>query len=360
MFLFDIPKPTRKPTVLEHRKEVAKLGIDSLVRFPSKDITALTLSELTAAKPVHSCTNGKPHTRHSPTMKRLVVILSSMLLHHGPNQPVQSWSPARVRRPTVALRVSPSAYLDAVSCPDWAPVYRTPDASPNDEAIATSRDEPKKKKKTRTQKLVHGTAVAPLILTAPLYGIGFGLLGHHRMWWISKKIYGCARPTELHLHTHFDKLQRYLASGLDDAKAKSRSYRIHPTFGGLSIVSTALLAFADRWTIEQAIGYRSLVELNAVICVVSSLASFPLASTMMGDRSSRKWIKIQGWLSVVFAVVNLVPGTTGRISAHLNWALIFSTGVLERLYVLSFLSQFGARNKKEYLQRYSPHFKIAT
>lgn len=216
------------------------------------------------------------------------------------------------------------------------------------------------KQKTTKQKIIHGSVAGLVIFTAPLYALGFGLFGYRRMWRISKAIYGISKPSENFLHDHFDKMQKFLATRTKEAAVKSRAYRTHPTFAGLSLISTVLLAFVDPLKIEAFIPFHLLLKINAFVCIVSALAARSLTTTMMGSLDTKKWNFIQGYLSIVSAVLALIPGTFGRLMIHLNWATIFAGGVLERLYVLSVLSQVGATERKAYINWYSPQIKIAT
>ena len=199
-----------------------------------------------------------------------------------------------------------------------------------------------------------------LIVTAPLYALGFGLIGYNKMWRISKTIYGISRPSESILHDHFDRMQKFLALGTKEAALKSKAYRIHPTFAGLSLISTWLLAFVNPLKIESFLPFNVLLKANAIICIISALAARPLTKIMMGNPNSKKWIVIQGNISMLYAALAVIPGAFGRLMIHLNWAILFAGGVLERLYVLSFLSQVGATERKTYYNWYSPQIKVAT
>eukprot|EP00985_Skeletonema_marinoi_P001243 scaffold510_cov141-Skeletonema_marinoi.AAC.3 len=223
-----------------------------------------------------------------------------------------------------------------------------------------SKKSAQKRQKTMMQKVIHGSMAGLVIFTAPLYALGFGLIGYKIMWRISKVIYGISRPSESILHDHFDRMQKFLETGTKEAALKSKAYMIHPTFAGLSLISSMLLAFVDPLKIEAFIPFHLLLKLNVFICIVSALAARPLTKTMIGNRNAKKWIVLQGNLSMVSAVFAVIPGTFGRLMIHLNWATLFSGGVLERLYVLSFLSQVGATNTKTYIDWYSPQIKVAT
>merc|ERR1712032_802190 len=115
------------------------------------------------------------------------------------------------------------------------------------------------KHKTTKQKIIHGSVAGLLIFTAPLYALGFGLFGYKIMWRISESIYRISKPSETFLHEHFKRMQKYLmASNRKEAAAKSRAYRIHPTFAGLSLISTAILTFVDPLKIDTFIPFHLL------------------------------------------------------------------------------------------------------
>ena len=216
-------------------------------------------------------------------------------------------------------------------------------------------------KKSMWEKVYHGSVLTPAIIIAPLYAIGFGVLGYKTMWRISERIYKTSKPTERYLHDHFDRMQTYLATERRQAGQKARSYRIHPTFAGLSLISTSILAFVSDSKINMVIPQQSwLLYANTFICFVSALSAIPLTNTMMGNAHCKKWNTIQGKCSMVFAALTLCPGILGKLMIHLTWSVIFVGGALQRLYVLCILSQIDVPDRKTYIKYYSPQIKIAT
>ena len=80
----------------------------------------------------------------------------------------------------------------------------------------------------RGKKVLNGALLAPAMITAPLYGIGFGVLGHNKMWAFSKWIYSFTNSNESWVHDHFDSMQKFLKTGRNLASEKSRSYSFTP------------------------------------------------------------------------------------------------------------------------------------
>lgn len=214
------------------------------------------------------------------------------------------------------------------------------------------------------RKILNGALVAPAMLTAPLYGIGFGLFGYKHTWAFSERIYRLSKPSEGHLHLHFRRMQRYMTQQKKQAVAKSWGYRVHPTFAGLSLITTALLAFKQGMFTTSGgnllTSYEGFRALNIFVCFVSVIAAKPLEITMFGNSSAKRWNGIQGNLSMLFVALTTCPGPLGRLMAHFNWSILFCGGFLERVYVLCVLSQLGASQKKKYIELYSPQIKIAT
>lgn len=214
--------------------------------------------------------------------------------------------------------------------------------------------------KSLPNKIVDGLKVAPSIATLPLYGLGFGILGPKLMWKFSKWIHGKTNPSDDVLRAHFDRLTAYLYSGKEIASRKLVSYKVHPLFAGLSLVSTAVLAFVERSSIIKVVSYSHLLLMNMMICFVSVMAAFPLHKIMIGNLNAKKWILIQGKVLMLFAALSLCPGELGRLMVHLNWAVLFIGGAVERFYVLCIMSQLNIPDRKTYLKLYSPQFKAAT
>mmetsp|Transcript_9758 Transcript_9758/g.14980 ORF Transcript_9758/g.14980 Transcript_9758/m.14980 type:complete len:301 (+) Transcript_9758:225-1127(+) len=214
--------------------------------------------------------------------------------------------------------------------------------------------------KSIANKVVDGLKVAPIIATLPLYGLGFGILGPKFMWKFSKWIYGLTNPSDDVLHAHFDRVAAYLYSGKELASKKLVSYRVHPLFAGLSLISTAVLAFVDKSSIIKVVSYNHLLFMNMMICFISALAAFPLHKIMIGNLNAKKWILVQGKVSMLFAALALSPGRLGRVMVHLNWAVLFAGGFMERLYILCVMSQLNIPDRKSYLKYYSPQIKATT
>mmetsp|Transcript_12505 Transcript_12505/g.29517 ORF Transcript_12505/g.29517 Transcript_12505/m.29517 type:complete len:310 (+) Transcript_12505:375-1304(+) len=210
------------------------------------------------------------------------------------------------------------------------------------------------------RRVAIGTRVSPALFLLPLYGIGFGAMGPKLMWAFSEWVSSFTQPSERWLFDHFDRTKRFLDSSTASASVMARSYRIHPTFAGLSLITTPVLAFVDASMYQHIISERGLLVANFCICVISCVAGRCLVPTMMGDKHAKRWNYYQGNLCVTFAALSSCPGTAwvGGLFAHLNWSLLFCAGVLERLYVLCVLPQQHL-NKKEYMDRYSPMMKIA-
>ena len=75
----------------------------------------------------------------------------------------------------------------------------------------------------------------------------------------------------------------------------------------------------------------------------------------------KKGIRIQLDCTVATAILTLLPGSIGRFMVHQNWSAIFSGGALERIYVLSILSQLpGVDKKRTFDNMYSPIVKVVT
>lgn len=217
------------------------------------------------------------------------------------------------------------------------------------------------RKKSFVRKVVDGLKVAPSIATLPLYGVGFGIIGPKHMWKFSKWIYGFTNPSDEVLHAHFDRVAAYLYSGKEIASRKLVSYKVHPLFAGLSLISTAVLAFASRsGSIMKVIPYNQLLLGNMIICFVSAIAAFPLHKDMIGNLNAKKWILIQDKVSMAYAALALCPGRLGRLMVHLNWAVLFAAGAIERFYILCVMSQLNIPERKTYLKYYSPQFKATT
>lgn len=210
------------------------------------------------------------------------------------------------------------------------------------------------------KKILNGFLLTPVILISPLYAIGFGVLGHDTMWAFSKWIYTFANSSESCVNDHFSRMQRFLATGTSLASQKSRSYRIHPTFAGLSLISTAILAFVDPSNINKIISRKWLLVANTCICFISALSARALENTMLGNASTKKWNSIQGNLSIFFAALALSSSWLGNLMVHLNWAILFCGGFLERTYGLCVLSQFRINDRSTYIKYYSPMITVAT
>jgi len=211
------------------------------------------------------------------------------------------------------------------------------------------------------RKIMRGSFVASSIISLPLYCVGFGLFGYKNMWTFSEWMYNLASPSEGHLHRHFKKIQKFMSSQQKKGGIKkSRCYRIHPTFAGLSLITTALLAFRPNYPLLPHFPHELLRVSNISVCFVSAIAAIPLGNTMIGNASAKKWNGIQGNLSMILAALTLCPGSVGRLMVHLNWSILFCGGVLERIYVLCILSQLHASDRKLYMKLYSPLIKVAT
>lgn len=209
------------------------------------------------------------------------------------------------------------------------------------------------------KKVLTGFILAPTLLITPFYGIGFMAFGPDKMWNFSEWIYSFAKSSEVWLFDTFRRTLRFLSSGTQRAQKAAWAYRIHPLFAGISLISTAILSFADAAKYQHVISRRGLLIANAFICFISATSGKELASTMMGATHAKKWIKIQANTCIAFATLAISPSLVGSIMVYLNWSLLFAVGVLERLYVLCILSQFRIQDRKEYTRRYSPQFKVA-
>ena len=227
-------------------------------------------------------------------------------------------------------------------------------------AITTKLEENfQSKSKLLRKKIVNGVKVAPAVVSLPLYGLTFAVFGPKTVWRFSKWIYGQANPSNDVLAAHFDRMTAYLYSGKKIASQKLMSYKIHPLFAGLSMITTALLAFVDHASYSKILTYEQLILLNAVICFVSALAAFPLSKLMIGNLHAKKWIVIQGKLSMLYAALSLCPGSIGRVMIHLNWALLFASGAIERVWILCIMTQLDIPDRKTFLKFYSPQMKVA-
>lgn len=214
--------------------------------------------------------------------------------------------------------------------------------------------------KVAWRRVCTGLFLLPAIMMAPFYGIGFGVVGHKKMWVFSEWLYSFCNSGESWLHQHFSHMEKFLASGKMIAMKKSRNYRIHPTFAGLSLISTAVLAFVDPSKVNTIICRKCLLVANAIICFVSALSARALQPTMFGNLNAKRWNLIQGNLTMIFAALALSPSWLGNIMIHLNWSSLFVGGMLERLYVLCILSQFKINHRMTYVKMYSPIFQVAT
>lgn len=218
-----------------------------------------------------------------------------------------------------------------------------------------------KRIKSITKRIKDGFKVAPYVATLPLYGVGFGIFGPEKMWSLSNWIYGQTNPSEHFLRDHLGRITKYIYSGRDLASKKLLlCYKIHPLFAGLSLISTAVLAFAKRSIVVEAVSYNRLLFINMIICFISTIAAFPLQENMMGSPHAKKWLFTQGKAFMSFATLTLCPGQFGRFMVHLTWAILFAAGVMERFYVLCILSQLNIPEKKSYVKYYSPQFKVST
>jgi len=217
--------------------------------------------------------------------------------------------------------------------------------------IITNKEIPK--------KVLTGFMLAPILIITPFYGIGFMAFGPEKMWNFSEWVYSFAKSSEVWLFDTFRRTLRFLSSGTEIAQKKAWAYRIHPSFAGISLISTAILAFVDATKYQHVISRRGLLIANAFICFISATSGKELISTMMGGAHAKKWNWIQANLCIAFATLAISPSLVGSIMVYLNWSLLFTVGVLERLYVLCILSQFRIQDRKEYMRRYSPQMKVA-
>ncbi|GFH56076.1 predicted protein [Chaetoceros tenuissimus] len=214
--------------------------------------------------------------------------------------------------------------------------------------------------KSATKRIIDGFKVAPYIATLPLYGLGFGIFGPKQMWSLSKWIYGQANSSEQFLHAHFGRITKYIYSDKDCAQRRLVSYKIHPLFASLSLMSTALLAFAKGSSAVKVVSYNRLLIINMINCFISTIAAIPLLETMMGSPHAKKWLLIQGKAFMSFAALALCPGQFGRLMVHMNWSILFAAGAIERFYVLCILSQLHISDRKSYVKYYSPQFEVTT
>ena len=209
------------------------------------------------------------------------------------------------------------------------------------------------------KKVLRGCMLAPILVITPLYGIGFIIFGHENMWTFSEWVYSFAQSRENWLFDTFRRSSRFMSSGTSRARKTAWSYKIHPLFAGISLMSTAVLAFVDTTNYPSIISRKGLLIANASICFISALSGKYLVASMLGDRHAKKWNIIQGNTSIAFSVLATSPSVLGNIMVYLNWSLLFTVGVLERLYVLCILSQFSIQDRKEYMRRYNPQMKVA-
>ena len=224
------------------------------------------------------------------------------------------------------------------------------------------KEEKVKKALPSARKIMNGSLVAPIMISTPIYGMGFGLFGYKRMWDFSEWIYKLTHPSEGHLHCHFKEIQKIMSKQVKNGNMKkSRCYRVHPTFAGLSLITTALLAFRPKYLFLPHVQHDLLRVSNICVCFVSAMAGKPLVNTMFGNTSTKKWNERQGNLSMILAALTLCPGSVGRLMVHLNWSILFCGGLLQRMYVLCILSQLNhVSERKQYVELYSPQIKVAT
>eukprot|EP00984_Skeletonema_dohrnii_P006064 scaffold2143_cov79-Skeletonema_dohrnii-CCMP3373.AAC.1 len=135
-----------------------------------------------------------------------------------------------------------------------------------------SKKSAQKRQKTMMQKVIHGSMAGLVIFTAPFYALGFGLIGYKNMWRISNVIYGISRPSESILHDHFDRMQKFLATGTKEAALKSKAYMIHPTFAGLSLISLSNRS-KSQWCVTEYVQY--LWVLKSRKYVISQQGRYP-------------------------------------------------------------------------------------
>lgn len=126
---------------------------------------------------------------------------------------------------------------------------------------------------------------------------------------------------------------------------KSRHYRIHPTYAGLSF-PTAVLIFSHHSNIDKVISRNLLLIGNAWICFISALSARALENTMLGNASAKKWGGIQGNLSMLFAVLVLPSFWFWNLVVHLNWSILFVNTLPRRMYVLCSWSQFSIKDSR--------------
>jgi len=98
--------------------------------------------------------------------------------------------------------------------------------------------------------------------------MGFGIFGYRTMWDFSERIYKLSNPTEVHIFDDLRKMQKYMSTKSSEAIKKSKCYRIHPLFAGMSLITTALLAFSQNLS-----NYDLLRALNVGICIVLAVSA---------------------------------------------------------------------------------------
>lgn len=196
--------------------------------------------------------------------------------------------------------------------------------------------------------------ITPVMVTAPspLYGISFGVFGYKKMWNFSEAVYTINNSSEHWLFDRFDRLQAFYATGTAMAARKPRCYMVHPMFAGLSSILLAMLAFAESSKYQNMLSRKHLLIANGVICCISSLAAKLLINTMMGNRNAQKWTEIQSNLKALYMQLSLLPRLHGNVIVHMNWSLIFCTGILERAYVLCILLLLKIRSRERYVAFY--------
>lgn len=227
------------------------------------------------------------------------------------------------------------------------------------ESTESDRNVMSKDKEKALKRVLTGCMLAPILVITPLYAIGFMIFGHEKMWTFSEWVYSFAKSSENWLFDSFRRTSRFLSSGTIRARKTAWSYKIHPLFAGISLITSAVLAFIDTTKYQCIISREGLLIANACICFISALSGKYLVDTMLGDNSAKKWNIVQGNTSIAFSVLATSPSVLGNIMVYLNWSLLFTVGILERLYVLCILSQCRIQERKEYMRRYNPQMKVA-
>lgn len=212
-----------------------------------------------------------------------------------------------------------------------------------------------------------GLVTSPIITIVPIYILLFGVVGPRLMWKFSSFTYKlCNNGQRAFLFDHFDRVKTVV------------SYRIHPVLASGALLVSARLCFWSRelFLLEKNRQHTTstLLLLNALLSVTSSWFGGKLIPTMYGNASARKWTRIQQYLVATYGSLALVCyhyaatilGTQARqqqlvlFLSALNLSLLVCAGVLERLYVLCFLSRMEIADRREYLRYYSPQFMWAT